>query len=100
MTLPLESVTCDSFAPFIGRTFIVTAGDACVEMELSEVKSLGHKRPDAPRDPFSLAFRGAPGLRLPQGIYHMACEGFGEIEPFITQNADGSGGSEFEAIFT
>lgn len=100
MTLPLESVARETFAPFIGRSFIVTAGDARIEMELSEVKALGHKRPDAPRDPFSLTFRGAPGLRLPQGIYHMSCEGLGEIEPFITQNAGGSGGSEFEAIFT
>jgi hypothetical protein len=100
MTLPLDSLTRESFAPFVGRAFIATSGDARIELELSEVKSLGHKRPDAAREPFSLTFRGAPGLVIPQGIHHMSCDGFGEIEMFITQNAGGPGGSEFEAIFT
>jgi hypothetical protein len=100
MTLPLDSLTRESFAPFVGRAFIATSGDARIELELSEVKSLGHKRPDAAREPYSLTFRGAPGLVIPQGIHHMSCDGFGEIEMFITQNAGGPGGSEFEAIFT
>lgn len=100
MALPLETVTRDTFTPFIGRAFVATAVNARVELELSAVQALGHKRPDAARDPFSLTFRGARGLRLPQGIYHLACEGLGEIELFIAQNADGSEGSEFEAIFT
>lgn len=100
MTIALETVSHDTFTPFIGHVFIATVGNARAELELSAVQVLGHKRPDALRDPFSLTFRGAPGLRLPQGIHRLVCEGLGEIELFIAQNAGGSGDAEFEAIFT
>jgi hypothetical protein len=98
--IPLESVDHDTFVPLTGSTFSTETPLGRVDLKLSGVAKLGHKRPDALRDPFSLAFRGASGLRLPQGTYLFSCEGFGEIEFFITQVGDGSNGSEFEAIFT
>jgi hypothetical protein len=94
--IPLDTVQLETFAPLVGRSFVT--GE--VRLELSEVRTLGHKRPDAPRDPFALTFRGPQGLRLPQGIHHFECEGLGAIEFFITQTGDGAKGSEFEAIFT
>jgi hypothetical protein len=100
MTIPLESISHDTVEPFLDHVFKVKVGDAKVDLKLGAVQRLGHKRPEAARDPFSLAFFGTPGLRLPQGIYRFACEGFGEIEWFITQVADGPQGSEFEVIFT
>ncbi len=98
--IPLETVDYDTFAPLTGHAFVTTTGSGRIEIQLSAVKKLGHRRSDAARDPFSLAFRGPQGLRLPQGIYCFACEGLDEIELFITQVADGRQGSEFEAIFT
>ena len=98
--IPLESVDHDTFAPLAGHAFTTTAGNGLVEIQLSEVKKLGHRRADAMRDPFSLTFIGPRGLRLPQGTYRFACEALGEMELFITQVADGPQGSEFEAIFT
>ena len=100
MMIPLESVGYDTFSPLIGRTFTTTIGEVRVELELSEVKKLGHKRMEASRDPFSLLFRGLQELRLAQGIYCFECEALGEIELFITQVGKGAQGSEFEAIFT
>lgn len=98
--LPLESVDHDTFAPLTGHAFITFTGSGRVEVLLSAVQKLGHRRTDAARDPFALTFRGSQGLRVPQGTYSFACEGLGEIELFITQVADGPQGSEFEAIFT
>lgn len=94
--ISLDTVQLETFAPLVGRSFVT----AEVRLELSDVRTLGHKRPAAQRDPFALTFRGAQGLRLPQGIYRFECEGLGEIEFFITQIGDGAKGSEFEAIFT
>ncbi len=95
--IPLESVDYDTFAPRIGETFI---SPPALELRLETVRKLGERRSGALRDPFSLTFRGAPGLRLPQGIRGFTCEGLGEIELFITQVADGPQGAEFEAVFT
>lgn len=98
--IPLISVDHDTFAPLTGHVFFMTTASGRLEIQLSDVKKLGHRRADAVRDPFSLTFRGPQGLRLAQGTYLLACEGLGEIELFITQVADGPQGSEFEAIFT
>ncbi|CAN5681816.1 hypothetical protein BH11VER1_BH11VER1_16620 [soil metagenome] len=97
--IALENVEHSTFAPFEGRDFKITA-ESPILLRLSSAKKLGHRRANADRDPFSLTFRGPQGLRLPQRIYHFTCEGFGEIELFITQVADGPQGSEFEAVFT
>jgi hypothetical protein len=94
--ISLDTVQHETFAPLVGRSFVT--GE--FRLELSEARKLGHKRPDARRDPFALTFRGPHGLRLPQGIYRFECEGLGEIEFFITQTGDGTMGSEFEAVFT
>ena len=98
--IPLESVSHETFAPLVGRAFTVMTSNGPVELTLAGAKLLGHKRDEATRDPFSLAFRGPQALRLPQGIYPFSCGDLGEIEFFITQVADGAKGSEFEAIFT
>ena len=98
--IPLESVDHDTFVPLTGHVFFTTTASGRLEIQLNDVKKLGHRRAGAARDPFSLTFRGPQGLRVPQGICRFACEGFGEIELFITQVADGPQGSEFEAIFT
>lgn len=98
--IPLETVDHDTFAPLIGRLFTTTSCEVSVELRLEMVRKLGNRRGDAARDPFSLSFRGPPGLRLPQGIYDFNCEDFGAIGLFITQVADGPEAAEFEAIFT
>lgn len=100
MMIPLESVDHDTFFPLIGQVFASGTGEGRIELRLSGVRKLGHRRADAARDPFSLTFTGPQGLRVPQGTYLFVCETLGEIGIFITQVADGASGSEFEAIFT
>jgi len=98
--IALETVTHETFCQLTGGTFVTDYAGARVELRLVVVQTLGHRREEALREPFSLTLRGVKGLRLPQGIYHFACEPLGELEIFITQQADVAEGSEFEAIFT
>jgi hypothetical protein len=100
MSLPLESLDHETFAPLTGEIFTIAVGDGTVELRLAEVKKLGHRRAEATRDPFSVSFTGAQGMRLPQGIYQFSNASLGVIEMFIAQVGDGAKGSEFEAIFT
>ena len=86
----LETLTHSHFAPLVGQVF--QSGD--VALTLDSAKLLGHKRADAPRDPFALTFRGVPGQRLPQGTYRLTNDTLGELEIFITQLSDGPQGAE------
>lgn len=97
--IALETLQHTDFDPLVGETFRLKAGADEVPLTLHEVKRLGHKRANAVRDPFSLAFRGVKGLRMPQQIYHFSHSSLGEMEIFIAQSGDGAQGSEFEAVF-
>lgn len=97
--IPLNNVSWETFAPLEGHSFRVISSGVGVELVLKSVTKFGHSFPGGTRDPFSLLFRGAQGLRLPQGVYQFSCDELGEIEIFITQVADGPVGAEFEAIF-
>jgi len=87
------------FTGLLGGVFRIAAAPP-VELRLREVKLLGQKRPDAPRDPFSLAFTGSSGLRIPQGIHRLECSALGGLEVFMVQVGDGPQESEFEVVFT
>jgi hypothetical protein len=98
--IALDALEQSTFEPLLGQEFAVSAGQVAVTLTLVEARKLGHRRPDAKRDPFSLTFRGKPGWRLPQHIYRFEHEALGSLEFFITQVADKGTGSEFEAVFT
>jgi hypothetical protein len=91
----LEELTCGDFEPLTGKVFL--SGEVALTLHLA--KELGHQRQGSLRKPFSLLFRGPPGLRAPQGIYRLKNETLGELEIFITQVADGPQGADFEAVF-
>ncbi len=95
----LESLEHSTFTPLVGGVFMVKTGLGA-ELRLHEAKLLGHRRAGAARDPFSLTFRGARGLRLEQGVHVIECEALGQMEIFITQIAMGQQGADFEAVFT
>lgn len=96
----LETLTLEHFSPFAGQTFSVIAGALQATLELQSATSLRPHSTAVLRTPFSLQWRGAPGLRLPQQIYRVTNETFGSADIFIVQNADRPEGSEFEAVFT
>ncbi len=99
---PLETLEAGFFEPWKQSAFVLSkpAGEAACELMLTDVTLLGHRRPNANREPFSLQFRGPSGLRLVQGIYPLSHPRTGQMEVFITQVGDGPTGSSFEVIFT
>ena len=96
----LEKLTEASFSEHVGSTFAVRV-DSCgpVEIELVECKQFGGDA-KAQRRPFSLLFRGAKGLDMPQQIYTLEHERLGSLEIFIVPIGPVEGGMGFEAVFT
>jgi hypothetical protein len=96
--LPAE-VTLQSFAPVVGESFDVDAGNAGkLELKLVDA-SAKPGDPNAPRAPFGLTFSGPPDTVLTQGTYLFEHPALGTFEIFIVPfTADGEGAG-YEAIF-
>jgi hypothetical protein len=100
----LDRVTAATFAPAVGDTFVLDAGETGL-LELELLESRPH-HPDAPaedasgaRAPFSLLFRGPPDPLLPQRIYRLEHESLGPLEIFLVPVARDEAGSSYEAVF-
>jgi len=97
--ISLDTVESTIFSTLNEKQFRLETPSLNLDLTLEQIRELGNRRPDSPRDPFALSFRGKTGVRLPQGIYRLSHPELGSLEIFLTQNADGPKGSEFEAIF-
>jgi hypothetical protein len=96
--LELDKVRCAQFAACLDQDFEIVFLDGTLSLKLSQARPLG-TRPESTREPFALTFRGAPQLRLPQGIYKMSNAQLGEMEIFLVQIALDQTSSAFEAVF-
>ena len=96
--LDLAKVQCADFAPCLHQDFQIVFADGTLEINLVEARA--RTAPEgALRDPFTLTFRGAPELRLPQQIYRLSNATLGEMEIFLVQIAADQTSSTFEAVF-
>jgi hypothetical protein len=100
----LDRLTADTFAPAVGDTFALDAGDAGrLDFELIESRLRDPDRPaeddSGTRAPFSLLFRGPVDPLLPQRIYRLEHESIGPLEIFIVPVARDESGSTYEAVF-
>ena len=98
--IDLASLDNKTLAPLVGQTMTLRSGQHSVPLVLESIVVHGEKAPQAVREPFSITFRGASGLRIPQAIYRVEHPELGAMEIFITQVGDGPKGSEFESIFS
>lgn len=100
----LDRLTADSFAPSVGETFTLDAGDAGrIEVELLAARL---HDPDAPaedasgtRAPFTLEFRGPADPILAQHIYRLEHPALGSLEIFIVPIGSDEAGTSYEAVF-
>jgi hypothetical protein len=100
----LERLTAETFAPAVGETFTLDAGDAgTLDLELLESRL---QDPDSPavdgsgtRAPFSLLFLGPAEPVLPQRIYRLAHDSLGFMEIFIVPVTRDENGTSYEAVF-
>ena len=90
----------EDFAPHVGATFRVQAGDVDVEAELEEATLSRYPGPEGRRPPFALVFRGPPGPALPQQIYTVHHPARGPLEVFLVPIGADATGVRYEAIFS
>ena len=101
----LETFTVHTFRPHLNDTFHVFPDAATdIPMTLITVTALGEggtdTEPAQGRHPFSLVFRSAPGVPLPQRIYTLEHAELGRFELFLVPIAADREGVRYEAIFT
>ncbi len=92
--------TYEGFAPYINQTFAVDLGTSTVEMTLVQA-SKGQPRDweGVRKEPFSLLFKCAHPVILPQRIYPFATTGFGKMDIFIVPIAREKDGIVYQAVF-
>jgi hypothetical protein len=90
-------LTHDRFSACVHQTFRIGPETGGVEAELVEARKLGDGGPR--RDPFSLLFRTAPNLVLPQKIYPVSHPQLGTVEIFLVPVGPDSTGMLHQAVF-
>ena len=98
----MERLSAESFSPHVGSAFDVQLdGARTLPLELVEVTALGNSPPGAgSRSPFSILFRSASNVVLPQAIYHLEHPALGSLELFLVTIGPDASGMRYEAVFT
>ena len=96
----LDKLTIESFEPHVGTSFWLHVENRKIELRLTRAaKVMESEAARLKRAPFSLFFL-APVL-LPQQIYRLTHEGFGEpLDVFLVPVAGDASGYTYEAVFT
>ena len=97
----LESLTISDFAPRVGELFSIGGADGVsFEAELVEATPVGEAARPGRRVPFSLVFRGPPGVVLPQRIYRVDHPDLGGLDIFLVPIGPDASGMRYQAVFT
>lgn len=92
--------TFEGFAPFLNETFSVGLGASTVEMTLVQAtKGQTREWEGLRKEPFSLIFKCASPVILPQKIYPFQNPGFGSMEIFIVPVGRERDGIVYQAVF-
>ncbi len=89
----------EDFAKCLNQTFRIRHGGQDHETELIVVRNLGAAGREDGRESFSLIFRGAADLALPQGNYRVSHDDLAAGEIFLVPLGPDQEGMRFEAIF-
>ena len=96
----LQVLTFESFAGHLNSTFALKLGESSLDLTLTQAtKQPVRPYPGMMREPFSLYFRSASPVVLPQRIYPFAHDAMGRLEIFIVPIAREPQGIVYEAIF-
>lgn len=96
----MEVLTCEAFAGRANETFDLTMGDSRVPLTLVEVKPLTvHVFPGMMRAPFSLIFKSANPVLLPQNTYRLDNAAMGRLDIFLVPIGRDREGILYQAIF-
>lgn len=98
----LEHLTFDQMNQYVGSTFRAEAAGRTIDLKLiSAAKVMESEAARLRRTPFSLYFSGPGEIVLPQSIYHLRHEAFGEpLGIFLVPIKREGDGFIYEAVFT
>ena len=96
----LQDLTLESFKPHLNETFHISTEDIGVELELTEVETLGASPEPGTRQAFSLVFRGPQEPFLEQSIHTLEHGTLGRLDLFMVPVGQSEGGFIYQAVFT
>jgi hypothetical protein len=98
----LDTFTVDTFRPRIGEEFrFVVDGRYYMPARLADVTTWGGERGrQRARVPFTLLFRAAPGMHIPQDTYPVLNENMQPFELFLVPIEPDAQGPRYEAVFS
>jgi hypothetical protein len=103
----LETPTVDQFEAVLESPFALDLGEAgTLALTLTSLERLGGdpvpapaEGTDAPRQPFSLVFRGPLKTQLGQGTYALRHDALGVLAIFLVPIARDADAMRYEAVF-
>jgi len=95
----LDKLTRADFGPLVGSSFSLEAHDVTLELQLIASDSAGAPESSAPRQPFSLLFRGPHSPLLAQQIHPLNHSSLGVLEIFLVPIGPDDQGQRYQAIF-
>ena len=96
----LEKLTWESFKPHLNETFHVSTEAARLDLELTEVETLGAETARDQRQAFSLVFRGPEEPFLEQRIHTLEHKALGRLDLFMVPIGQDEGGFLYQVVFT
>lgn len=92
-------LSIQNFASAANQGFALSLGDSTIALTLVEVKPLPvHPFPGMLREPFSLLFRSASPVVLPQRIYRLEHAGIGKLDMFLVPLGRDPHGVLYQAV--
>jgi hypothetical protein len=96
----LQLLTFETFTPHLNTTFALKLGESSVDLTLTAAdKKQFRPFRGMVREPFSLYFRSASQVVLPQRIYPFVHDAMGRFDLFIVPIAREPEGIVYEAVF-
>jgi len=93
-------LSLQSFAAAAHQGFDLSLGESTLMLTLVEVKPLPpHPFPGMMREPFSLMFRSASLVVLPQRLYRLRHAAMGAIDMFLVPVARDAQGVLYQAVY-
>lgn len=96
----MQTLSLDMFAAAANEGFDLSLGETTTPLTLVEMKPLTPRPyPGMQRTPFSLIFRGASPVVLPQKLYSLTNATLGRLDLFLVPVGRDAGGVLYQALF-
>ena len=89
----------DRFSACLNQVFHLESGNASIDLTLISVDPHASQADNTPTSAYSLVFKSAPGIQLPQSRYRISHADHGEFELFIVPIGEDDSGVRYEAVF-